>query len=237
MRGAHGRRVPVWVRAGRGRAAALLVAAVGLLLVGGASVGMWQAQQGVAEVGGDRVADLAAPSEPAPTGRPDRPVVTVTDGRALPSDSTVPPTSLRIPAIGLTAQVDQVGINSGTGDFDVPPSVDRVGWYRFGPGLETGAGSVVIAGHVDSAAQGRGAFFRLSELSPGDLIEVSDADGVTHHFEVVGREVYGKDTIPLERYFARDGEVRLTLITCGGEFDGDAGRYEDNVVVTAAPVG
>jgi hypothetical protein len=226
-----------WVRAGHGRATALLVAVVGLLLVAGASVGMWQAQQGVTEVGGDRVADLASPSPPAPTGQPDRPGVPVTDGRALPSDSTVPPTGLRIPAIGLTAQVDQVGIDSGTGDFDVPPSVDRVGWYRFGPGLEAEAGSVVIAGHVDSAQQGRGAFFRLSELSPGDLIEVSDADGVTYQFEVVGREVYGKDAIPLERYFARDGEVRLTLITCGGEFDGDAGRYEDNVVVTAAPVG
>jgi hypothetical protein len=53
---------------------------------------------------------------------------------------------------------------------------------------------------------------------------------------VVGRTVYDKTEIPLERYFARDGAVRLTLITCGGEFDAQAGSYRDNVVVTAVPV-
>ena len=31
-------------------------------------------------------------------------------------------------------------------------------------------------------------------------------------------------------------EDRLTLVTCGGEFDYDARRYLSNVIVTAAPV-
>jgi hypothetical protein len=39
----------------------------------------------------------------------------------------------------------------------------------------------------------------------------------------------------LDKYFARDGAVRLTLITCGGPFDQDTRHYRDNVVVTAVP--
>ena len=50
--------------------------------------------------------------------------------------------------------------------LDVPPSVDRVGWYRFGPGMSADQGSIVIAGHVDSAEQGKGdALQRISRVA------------------------------------------------------------------------
>jgi sortase (surface protein transpeptidase) len=126
-------------------------------------------------------------------------------------------------------------VDPKTGDFDVPPSVDRVGWYKFGPGMDATAGSIVIAGHVDSAAQGRGAFFRLGTLSIGDRIDVG-RPGRDLRFKVVGRERYSKTRIPLDKYFARDGSLRLTLITCGGPFDAKTRHYRDNVVVTASPV-
>jgi len=35
--------------------------------------------------------------------------------------------------------------------------------------------------------------------------------------------------------FAFDGAPRLVLITCGGEFDPDAGSYDENVVVIGEP--
>jgi sortase (surface protein transpeptidase) len=111
-----------------------------------------------------------------------------------------------------------------------------VGWYRFGPGFAATAGSIVIAGHVDSADQGEGAFFRLGRLARGDKITLSDPSGATREFRVVARERYAKSSIPLDRYFARDGSVRLTLITCGGPFDARTRHYRDNVVVTAEPV-
>jgi hypothetical protein len=57
--------------------------------------------------------------------------------------------------------------------------------------------------------------------------------GKAREFEVVARERYAKTAIPLEKYFARDGAVRLTLITCGGPFDPGTRHYRDNVVVTA----
>lgn len=51
---------------------------------------------------------------------------------------------------------------------------------------------------------------------------------------MVARERYRKSAIPLEKYLARDGAARLTLITCGGPFGEKTGHYRDNVVITAA---
>jgi sortase (surface protein transpeptidase) len=95
---------------------------------------------------------------------------------------------------------------------------------------------VVIAGHVDSATQGGGAFFRLRDLRPGDEVTVAGSDGATRTFSVVSREVFEKAAVPLDQLFARDGPPRLTLITCGGAFDASSRHYRDNVVVTAQPV-
>jgi hypothetical protein len=172
---------------------------------------------------------LASPPSASPA-----PSIPVADGALPPADAAVPPVRLVIPAIRVAARVDPVAVDPVTNDFAVPPSVDVVGWYRYGPGLSADTGSVVIAGHVDGAAQGPGAFFRLRDLDVGDGIEVAGADGRMVRYTVVAREVYRKSAIPLDRYFARDGVPRLTLITCGGPFDRATGSYRDNVVVTAA---
>jgi hypothetical protein len=154
VRGVHGRHPHGEARTGRGRITALLaVTGALLLIVSGTAIARGQ---GISEAGGAEVARLSSP--PGADGSR-QPSVTVTDGRILPSNQARPPVALRVAAIGLSAQVDPVGVVAGSGEFDVPPSVDRVGWYRYGPGLEASAGSVVIAGHVDSAAQGRGGVF------------------------------------------------------------------------------
>lgn len=70
-----------------------------------------------------------------------------------------------------------------------------MGWYRFGPALDSPAGSLVIGGHVDSAAAGPGAFFRLRELDPGSALALSGEDGVTRSFVVVAREQIPQDKI------------------------------------------
>ncbi|TWG11060.1 sortase family protein [Micromonospora palomenae] len=186
------------------------------------------------DVGADEAAALAT-ATPAPPATAADASVPVTSGELPAGGETVPPAKLSIPGIGVTATVDPVGINKRTDEFEVPPSVDRVGWYRYGPGLEAEAGSVVIAGHVDSAEQGKGAFFRLRELDRDDALTVTGADGKQRAYRVVAREEYAKTKIPLERYFARDGRPRLTLITCGGPFDPKTRHYRDNIVVTAVP--
>ena len=216
------------MKAGRLRAAVLgrrgasVASAAGVAVLVAAAVVACRAQP-APNVGGAEVTALATPPATAPVAPPP------TTATKAP---VVPPTKLRIPAIEVVATVNPVGVDAN-GDFAVPPSVDQVGWYKFGPGVNASAGSVVIAGHVDSREQGKGAFFRLGELDRGDEVTVAGDDGVVHTYRVIAREEYRKTKIPLERYFARDGKPRLTLITCGGPFDREARRYRDNIVITA----
>jgi len=186
--------------------------------------------QPAGNVGTEEATALASPTPTAAV-----PSVPVTGGDLPAGAQAVPPVRLVIPEIDVTATVNAVGINERTNEFEVPPSVDEIGWYRYGPGLEADAGSVVIAGHVDSAKQGRGAFYRLRELDQGDTLTATGSDGTARRYRVVAREEYAKTKIPLDRYFARDGKPRLTLITCGGPFDAKARKYRDNIVVTAVP--
>jgi hypothetical protein len=51
---------------------------------------------------------------------------------------------------------------------------------------------------------------------------------------VVGVERFDRQGLP-EELFSRQGPERLRVITCGGEYDPDAGGYQQNLVVTAAP--
>ncbi|RKN49433.1 class F sortase [Micromonospora endolithica] len=212
----------------RGALAAMAVGAAALTVAVLVACGSQPAE----DVGAEQAADLAS-ATPSPTAG--GPSVPVTRGELPSGAETVPPTRLVIPAIDVTATVNAVGINQKTDEFEVPPSVDQIGWYRYGPGLEADTGSVVIAGHVDSATQGKGAFWRLRDLDQGDTLTATGSDGKERRYRVVAREEYQKTKIPLERYFARDGKPRLTLITCGGPFDAEARRYRDNIVVTAVP--
>ncbi|GAA2554189.1 hypothetical protein GCM10010435_25790 [Winogradskya consettensis] len=182
-------------------------------------------------------ADFGTPPVAAPVSTESEPPrVRIHDGRPPATATTDEPVRLTIPALRVNVPVTAVGIDSRTGDFAVPESVDTVGWYRFGPDLSAATGSIVIAGHVDSATEGEGAFFRLGTLRPAAPITLTDPAGHTRTFRVTAREHYRKTAIPLDRYFSRSGPPRLTLITCGGPFNPRTHHYRDNVVVTAVPV-
>jgi hypothetical protein len=211
-----------------GRALIVVILGVALTTAAGAAACQAQPEDDFGTPAG--TAPASASALPAASGAARVPVADGTIPAAKGADA---PARLRIPALDLDVSVDAVGIDASTGDFAVPPSVDEVGWYRYGPGFTADAGSIVIAGHVDSAAEGDGAFFRLGTLDAGDTVILTGA-GKDRAFEVVARERYAKTAIPLPKYFARDGALRLTLITCGGPFDPKTRHYRDNVVVTAA---
>lgn len=148
--------------------------------------------------------------------------------------STAAPRRLHIPSIDVDAKIGAIGVEAN-GDLEVPENVRNVGWYRFGPAPGE-AGATVIAGHVDSRAQGPGAFFDLRSLDVGALVRVTDDDGDRQRYEVVARRTYGKSVLPTDELFSREGPSQLILITCGGNFDATAGSYQDNVVVYAQPL-
>jgi sortase (surface protein transpeptidase) len=132
------------------------------------------------------------------------------------------------------ARVVPVGVDPD-GQVDLPDSGAVLGWYQFGSRPGSPAGSAVVVGHRDTVAEGPGALFDLPDLQPGDRLEVRLADGSSVAYRVVARESLVKQRLPLDRLFARDGQPRLTVITCGGAYLPDVGGYQENVVVTAVP--
>ncbi|QJY47518.1 class F sortase [Pseudonocardia broussonetiae] len=139
-------------------------------------------------------------------------------------------------SLDVDVEVVDVGVDE-RGEMEVPQDVSTVGWYRFGPGPGAAAGSAVLSGHVDDRVQGEGAFYRLSELAPGDAVEVELADGAVVAYVVDRVRRIAKEELPVDELFARDGAPVLTLVTCGGDFDREARSYRENVVVTASPTG
>ena len=143
------------------------------------------------------------------------------------------PVGLRIDALGVqSAAVRAVGVEPD-GEMEVPGPTE-VGWYGFGPAPGQ-TGSAVLAAHI--AADGvDGVFRHLAGLEAGDRVEVLFDDGAIEVFEVVALRRYGKERLPFDDLFARDGDPRLALITCGGDFNPSLRSYEDNVVAYALPV-
>jgi len=141
---------------------------------------------------------------------------------------------LRIDTLGVEAAVVEVRVRPD-GELEVPPDPSTVGWWAEGARPGGGSGSVVIDGHVDTARDGPGAFFRLGSMTVGDAVEVTAADGSTHRYRVTTTARYPKDDLPAAEVFAQDGAERLVLITCGGDFDDASRHYADNVVVFADP--
>ncbi len=184
------------------------------------------------------VAGCASPApEPAPAVEPVPAAPAAAAPRPVTADDRLaPPARVRLAALGVDAEIVDVGVDD-RGDMEVPEDVKTVGWYRFGPGAGAPAGSAVLSGHVDDRVQGEGAFYRLTDASPGDPVEVELADGTVVAYVVDRVERIAKEELPVEQLFARDGAPVLTLVTCGGDFDREARSYRENVVVTARPVG
>jgi len=132
------------------------------------------------------------------------------------------------------APVDAI-ITSADQVLHPPDDPSRVGWWIASspPGATTGP--TVLVGHVDSAAAGPGALFRLTDLQPGDQVSVRTTENNNVDFSVSGRSIYTKtDGLPPD-LFALDGSARLIVITCGGPFDPVTGSYEENIVLVAEP--
>lgn len=152
---------------------------------------------------------------------------------AAPSPLT--PARVQLEARGLDAAVFTAGIDLSAGALGVPTNIQHSGWWADGvlPGSPKGA--VLIAGHVDNAKLGAGAFYRLKEARAGDRIQVTTRNGRKFTYRVVSVEQMPKQKLPAD-IFARQGRPRLVLVTCGGPFLAGEGHYRDNIVVTALPV-
>ena len=183
---------------------------------------------GTAAVGAAAAAQVHAP-------QPSASVAGVTGSSARgPSLPRSLPVSVKIPAIGVDSKLLHLGLNSD-GTIQVPSletSSGEAAWYKYSatPGQ---IGSSVIEGHLDSI-QGPAVFFRLGALRPGDIVDVTLADGITAIFRVTGVREYAKSRFPTKAIYGATDYAGLRLITCGGTFDYATGHYLSSTVVFAS---
>ncbi|MSR70703.1 class F sortase [Candidatus Kaiserbacteria bacterium] len=141
------------------------------------------------------------------------------------------PSRLRIPALGIDAAVQAVGQNSA-GNMAAPSNYTDVGWYKYGP-APGATGSAVIDGHLDNGLALPGVFKHLDAIQKGDVIEVTDVDGVVRRFVVDRVASYEPATAPTKEIFAKTGPPRLVLITCAGEWVPTKKTYDTRLIVYA----
>lgn len=142
------------------------------------------------------------------------------------------PISLSYPALGVNARVIAEGL-AADGTLAIPLDPRLVGWWEYGAPVHDSEGTVVIAGHVDTAAEGDGALFNLGNALPGQKVTLATTTGPAT-YTVVARHTYLKAELP-GSVFDRTGRARLAIITCGGPFNWTTHHYADNVVVYALP--
>ncbi|MFI8354835.1 class F sortase [Streptomyces cyaneofuscatus] len=202
-----------------------LVAIAALLLTGGLLLALGTTrQQPAPPPAADKGARPAtAPHSSTPSTEPRT--------AALPPSR---PVSITIPSLKVTSDLEQLGLGKNRA-METPKDPAKAGWYR--PGTTPGAiGPSVIAGHVtwDGVPA---VFFKLTELEPGDRVDVRRADGTTAVFTVDRTATYPKDDFPTVEVYRNLDHAGLRLITCGGAFSEKDSRYADNVVVYASLTG
>lgn len=143
------------------------------------------------------------------------------------------PVAVRLPSIDLKSPVHSLGLNA-QGGLEVPSGdrYDEVAWYDGSPSPGED-GPAVLEGHVTGSNHNPSVFFELGDTREGDRIEVDRKDGTTATFEVTQVKEYPKADFPqVDVYGATEGP-ELRVITCGGTYDENARRHQDNIVVFA----
>ena len=168
-----------------------------------------------------------------PTTGARRPGPVVMVGSKVRTPAGWVPVELQVDRIGLDAPVEQGSILDGVMQDPSGPWV--VSWYA--PLSKVGQGkNVVMAGHVDYWDTGPAIFQGVPSLVPGDVIRVLGEDGQAEEYSVEWAQLFDVATQLTPEVIQRDivgdtGQESLTLITCGGAFDGT--EYLQRFVVRA----
>ncbi len=134
-----------------------------------------------------------------------------------------PPVWMYIGSIGLSAPVVSVGVDQ-TG-MPIVPDHD-IGWFNQSAALGAGE-NIVFWGHVlrfRSAPQIPAPFERIKELAIGTPIFVYDAAGREFVYYVREQVWVTPDQV---QYILPQGEERITLVSCIGDFIIEDGSVED----------
>ncbi len=166
----------------------------------------------------------------SPDGGPESPEA---EHRQLPVPvlAPAPMKAVRIPRLSISSGTPlPLGRNSDQ-TMEVPQRATALGWYSLGP-APGARGPAVLAGHVHYNGT-PGIFSRLSELRPGDVVEIDRADGTVLTFTIEAVRQYDKRRFPTAEVYGNLDYAGLRLITCAGRPAAGTDRYPDNVVAFA----
>jgi hypothetical protein len=170
--------------------------------------------------GGQAAASRRVTPTPAQVGRP--------GPNQLDSER---PTTIILPS-GTRMRV-RSSATSASGALGIPSDVKQSGWWDGSSKLGDPFGAIVVAAHVDSFTQGLGRFAEVLGMKPGDVVRLDSAH-LRGSFQVASAELVPKASISATSgVFSANGQSRLVLITCGGQYDASRGGYQSNMVVVA----
>lgn len=189
---------------------------------------------------GDGVGEPLALGTPLPTRVPASTATPGPDETATPAPQGDPRLAkldinrLVIPEIGVDAPIVVLGILPD-GTMASPDGPDDVAWYTFSakPGQ---IGNVVMSGHLDYVPNLQGVFWHLSELRPGDELQVVLEDDTVVKYVVETVVEYDEATAPVQDIVGPTANESITLITCSGSFDPSNLHYNRRLVVRGARV-
>jgi hypothetical protein len=148
-------------------------------------------------------------------------IMLLTSGLALPAAAQTatptpvgpPPIAIFIEEAGVFHPIVPVTIVNGA--MESPPTSVVVGWYAE-LGRPGDPDNTVLAGYTGSTGDRPGVFGRLSELEPGDIVEVLDADGGYAVYSVLWVRTYPTtEDVPIPDVVGQTPGDHLTLYTGG----------------------
>jgi LPXTG-site transpeptidase (sortase) family protein len=149
--------------------------------------------------------------------------------RKATSAAPLTPQKLQIPAIGVDANVEAVGVNE-EGNMAAPSDWRDVSWYQ--PGFKPGErGNAVLSGHLDWK-ENKAVFWDLNKLQTGDVVQVSEGSRRLTYM-VTGSKEYDYQVTNTTPIFGESDVSQLKLITCDGDFIEGSDTYEKRLIVTA----
>jgi sortase (surface protein transpeptidase) len=139
------------------------------------------------------------------------------------------PVAIRIPDASVDAEVERQQIVDGKMLDPSGPWV--VAWYE--QTARAGAiGNCVASGHVDYWGVGPSVFYTVAEIPEGALIDITGKNGAVYTYEVTSISRVDLTSITVEELnspevVGRTDYPALTLITCGGNFNGQEYTQRD----------
>jgi LPXTG-site transpeptidase (sortase) family protein len=143
------------------------------------------------------------------------------------------PKLIKIPKLGTTARVQQIGLNSN-GQLDVPKNIYDAAWYKESALPGSAGGASVIDGHVSGPTQ-KGVFYNLSDLAEGDSIVIEKGSGEEVNYKVKKVEIQQVNEVDMANMLVpiTPGSHGLNLISCTGKYNSEKKDFEQRVLVFA----